>query len=158
MDMSRAENSFRWNVVVVIATLIAVCPAHASPPAEQTLDQLKARVSSANTGDKPRLCLLIAERQLAEADKAYAAVETERGQASLTDALAYTEMARDYAIQTHKSEKQTEIAVRGMIRKLNDMLHTLSHEEQTPLKNAVGRLQHVRDDLLKAMFPKGGAK
>jgi signal transduction histidine kinase len=156
--MSSVRNSFRWNIVVAVAALIAALTASATPPAEQTLDELKARISSASTGDKPRLCLLIAQRQLEEADKAYAAVENERGQASLTDALAYTEMARDYAIQAHKNEKQTEIAVRGMIRKLNDMLHTLSHEEQTPLKNAVGRLQHVRDDLLKAMFPKGGAK
>jgi hypothetical protein len=156
--MNRVGNSFRWNIVVVVAALIATLTARATPPAEQTLDELKARISSASTGDKPRLCLLIAERQLEEADKAYAAVENEKGQASLTDALAYTEMARDYAIRSHKNEKQTEIAVRGMIRRLNDMLHTLSHEEQAPLKNAVGRLQHVRDDLLKAMFPKGGAK
>jgi signal transduction histidine kinase len=156
--MSSVRNSFRWNIVVAVAALITGLTARATPPAEQTLDELKARISSASTGEKPRLCLLIAQRQLEEADKAYAAVENERGQASLTDALAYTEMARDYAIQAHKNEKQTEIAVRGMIRKLNDMLHTLSHEEQTPLKNAVGRLQHVRDDLLKAMFPKGGAK
>jgi signal transduction histidine kinase len=156
--MSSVRNSFRWNIVVAMAALITGLTARATPPAEQTLDELKARISSASTGEKPRLCLLIAQRQLEEADKAYAAVENERGQASLTDALAYTEMARDYAIQAHKNEKQTEIAVRGMIRKLNDMLHTLSHEEQTPLKNAVGRLQHVRDDLLKAMFPKGGAK
>jgi signal transduction histidine kinase len=156
--MSSVRNSFRWNIVVAVAALITGLTARATPPAEQTLDELKARISSASTGEKPRLCLLIAQRQLEEADKAYAAVENERGQASLTDALAYTEMARDYAIESHKNEKQTEIAVRGMIRKLNDMLHTLSHEEQTPLKNAVGRLQRVRDDLLKAMFPKGGAK
>jgi signal transduction histidine kinase len=154
--MGRAGNSFRWSAVVATVALIATLSARAISPAEQTLDQLKARISSANTGDKPRLCLQIAQRQLEEADKAYAAVENEKGQASLTDALAYTEMARDYAIETHRNEKQTEIAVRGMIRRLNDMLHTLSHEEQAPLKNAIGRLQHVRDDLLKAMFPKGG--
>jgi hypothetical protein len=154
--MGRAGNSFRWSAVVATVALIATLSARAISPAEQTLDQLKARISSANTGDKPRLCLQIAQRQLEEADKAYAAVENEKGQASLTDALAYTEMARDYAIETHRNEKQIEIAVRGMIRRLNDMLHTLSHEEQAPLKNAIGRLQHVRDDLLKAMFPKGG--
>jgi hypothetical protein len=153
--MSRAGHSFCWKIVVAVAALIAAWTARAVPPAEQTLDQLKARVSSASTGDKTHLCLQIAQRQLEEADKAYAAVENEKGEANLTDVLAYTEMARDYAIQSHKNEKQTEIAVRAMIRKLDDMLHTLSHEEQVPLKNAVGRLQHVRDDLLKAMFPKG---
>jgi signal transduction histidine kinase len=156
--MCGSRNSFRWSAVVAGAALIATLSVGTAVAAEQTLDELKARVTSANTSDRPRLCLQIAALQLAEADRAYAAIENEKAQARLVDALAYSEMARDYAIQAHKNEKQTEIAVRGMIRRLTDMLHTLSHEEQTPLRDAIGRLQHVRDDLLKAMFPKGGAK
>ena len=42
-----------------------------------------------------------------------------------------------------------------MARKLNDMMHTLAHDDQEPLRQAIGRLQRVRDDLLAAMFHKG---
>jgi hypothetical protein len=42
-----------------------------------------------------------------------------------------------------------------MTRKLNDLLHVVAHEEQGPVKEAIGRLERVRDDLLAAMFPKG---
>jgi hypothetical protein len=138
---------------LVLVILLAVLAQGAN---EATVDQLKAKVPSASAGDKPRICLQIAERQLTAADKLYIASENDKGQAALNDTLTYSESARDYAIQSHKHEKQTEIAVRGMIRKLNDMLHTLSRDEQPPIKDAIGRLQRVRDDLLQSMFPKGG--
>jgi len=42
-----------------------------------------------------------------------------------------------------------------MSRKLTDLLHSLGREEQVPVRDAINRLQRVRDDLLFAMFPKG---
>jgi hypothetical protein len=139
---------------LLLARLLAALLAHAAT--EPTIDQLKARVETAGVGDKPKLCVQIAQRQLTTADKLYIASENEKGQVALNDTLTYSESARDYAIKSHKYEKQTEIAMRGMIRKLNDMLHTLSRDEQGPIKDAIGRLQRVRDDLLQSMFPKGG--
>jgi hypothetical protein len=97
----------------------------------------------------------IAQKQLAEADKLYAASEIEKGQAALTDVVAFSELARDYAIQSHKYQKQTEIAARTMTRKLTDLMHSLGRDDQAPVRDAINRLQRVRDDLLTAMFPKG---
>jgi hypothetical protein len=151
--MGRLGGPFRWGIVVAI--LIAALGVCTGLAAEPTLEELKARVTSASPSEKPRLCVEIAERQLDEGDKLYAASEDERGQAALTDVVTFSEMARDYAIRSHKHEKQTEIAVRGMIRRLNDIVHTLPNEEQSPLKDAINHLQRVRDDLLVAMFPKG---
>ena len=93
--------------------------------------------------------------QLAEADKLYAVSDVGKAQNALTDVVAYSELARDYAIQSHKYQKQSEIAVRGMTRKLTDILHSLGHQDQAAVKDAVTRLQQVRDDLLSAMFKKG---
>ena len=122
---------------------------------EPTVDELKAKLSSASVGDKPHLCVQIAQKQLAEADKQYAASDFEKGQAALTDVVAFSELARDYAIQSHKYQKQAEIATRAMTRKLTDILHSLGHEDQKPVQDAINHLQRVRDDLLMAMFPKG---
>jgi len=149
--MGGLGSRFRWLGAGAAIAVVTVAMAAVEP----TIEELKARVASASVGDKPRICVQIAERQLNEADKLYAASEDEKGQAPLTDAVAFSELARDYAIQSHKHEKQTEIAVRGMIRKLNDLLHTLPREEEAPVKDAVSRLQRVRDDLLHSMFPKG---
>ncbi len=120
------------------------------------MDQLKARVASTSLSDRPHLCIQIAEKQLNESDKLYAAADVPKAREFLTDVVAYSELARDYAIQTHKYQKQSEIAVRRMSRKLTAILHTLGHEEQAPVKDAVDRLQRVSDDLLASMFKKAG--
>lgn len=94
--------------------------------------------------------------RLNEADKLFAAGDTDKAQAALTDVVAYSELARDYSIQSHKYQKQSEIAVRGMTRKLTDILHTLGQADQSAVKDAVNRLNRVRDDLLASMFKRGG--
>jgi hypothetical protein len=135
----------------LLGALAAKAPAHPQP----TLDELKTKLGSAKGGERPRLCVEIAQRQLDAADKLYAGDDIEKAQASLTDVADYCERARDYAIQSHKREKQTEIAVRAMARRLTDIMHTLPNESEGPVKACISRLQRVRDDLLAAMFPKG---
>jgi hypothetical protein len=142
-----------WGTVALLA--LAAVMARAVPSNEPSVEDLKARLASASIGDRPHLCVQIAHRQLVEADKLYAAAEVEKGQAALVDVVAYSELARDYAIQSHKYQKQSEIAVRAMARKLTELMHSLGHDEQAPVQDAINRLQRVRDDLLKAMFPKG---
>lgn len=146
---------FRLWGTVILFVLVAAVTASAAPRDEPTVEELKARVASTSIGDRPHLCVHIAQKQLAEADKLYAAAEVEKGQAALVDVVAYSELARDYAIQSHKYQKQSEIAVRAMTRKLTEVLHSLGHDEQAPVRDAINRLQRVRDDLLKSMFPKG---
>jgi hypothetical protein len=143
-----------WGAVTLIALLAAVT-AYAASNNDLSVEQLKAKLSSTSVGDRPHLCVQIAQKQLAEADKQYAAADFEKGEAALTDVVAYSELARDYAIQSHKYQKQSEIAVRTMARKLTELMHSLGHEDQAPVRDAVNRLQRVRDDLLMAMFPKG---
>jgi hypothetical protein len=142
-----------WGTVTLLA--LATVMARAVPGNEPSVDELKARLSSLSVGDRPHLCVQIAKKQLAEADKFYAAAEVEKGQAALVDVVAFSELARDYAIQSHKYQKQSEIAVRVMARKLTELLHSLGHDDQAPVQDAINRMQRVRDDLLKAMFPKG---
>ncbi len=139
--------------VLLIATFAVT--ATAASRDEATVEQLKSRLSSASVPDRPHLCVEIAEKQLTETDKLYAASDVEKAQASLTDVVEYSEKARDYAIQSHKYQKQAEIAVRGMARKLTELLHSLGKDEQAPVKEAVTRLERVRDDLLSSMFKKG---
>lgn len=140
----------------MLLTLVAASVAARSAPSNSpTVEQLKSKLASTDVRDRPHLCVEIAQQQLTEADKLYAASEFEKGQAALTDVVAYAELARDYAIQSHKYQKQAEIATRNMTRKLNDLLHSLGGPDQAPVRDAINRLQRVRDDLLSAMFPKG---
>jgi hypothetical protein len=145
----------RFSALLSVSVLIAALTTGALAAADPAVDAMKAKLSSIGIGDRPHLCVQIAEHQLAETDRLYAASDVENAQATLTDVVAYSELARDYAVQSHKYQKQTEIAVRGMTRKLTEVLHVLAHDDQTPVREAINRLQRVRDDLLAAMFKKG---
>jgi len=125
---------------------------------EPTIEELKARVANTSNSDRPPLCIRISERQLEEADRLYVAGDIEKWNAALVDVVAFAELARDSSIQSHKHEKQCEIAIRKEVRKLSDLKHTVSHDDQDEVQNTVDQLEKVRDDLLLAMFPKGGKK
>src|SRR5208283_5349491 len=141
--MQGVRNSLRvWGAVLLAATIIGVTLQAASGP-EPTVEELKAKLSSTSIGDRPHLCLQIAQRRLTETNSLYAAADYEKGQAALTDVAAFAELARDYSIQSHKHQKQTEIAVREMARKLTDLMHSLPHDDQAPVQDAVTRLQRV---------------
>jgi hypothetical protein len=153
------EHSRFWRVVAagLVLSTLAVAPALKGAE-EPTLEELKGRVADAGIADRPRLCLQISERQVGAAGRFYVAGDSEQAKAALADVVAYSELARDYAIQSRKHEKQSEIAIRKMTRKLTDLKHTVSHEDQEQVQNAIDRLQRIRDDLLVAMFPKVGKK
>ncbi len=139
----------------VLFLLVAGLATDAVPLADPGVEEMKARVATISVGDRPHLCVQIAERELADVDKLYTAADIEHAQTELNDVVTYSEMARDYSIQSHKYQKQTEIAVRVMTRKLTEVLHLLSHDDQAPVREAITRMQRVRDDLLAAMFKKG---
>jgi hypothetical protein len=148
-----------WRVAAagVMFSTLAASPALARSP-EPTIEELKARVANATVADRPPLCVHVSEKQLDAADRFYVAGDSEKAQSALADVIAYAELSRDYAIQSHKHEKQTEIAIRKMVRKLGDLEHTISHDDQQQVQSTVERLQRIRDDLLVAMFPKVGKK
>ena len=151
--MLGARNVFRFRAAALL--LLAAVAVSTTASTEPSVEELKARLSSASVGDRPHLCIHIAQKQLAVADKLYAAGEVEKAQAALSDVVAYSELARDYAIQSHKYQKQAEIATRTMTRKLTELMHSLGQNDQAPVRDAINHLQRVRDDLLAAMFPKG---
>jgi hypothetical protein len=146
---------FRRIAALGLAFSTLTLSANATGREQPALEELKARVPNASIADRPVLCLHISELQLGAADRFYVAGDSEQAQAALADVVAFSELARDYSIRSHKHEKQSEIAIRKMARKLADMKHTVSHEDQDQVQTTVNRLQRIRDDLLAAMFPKG---
>jgi|SRR5580698_4764949 hypothetical protein len=156
---SRMEYSRFWRVAAAVLIFSAlVAPSILSGRERPSVEELKGRLANADVADRPPLCIQISEMLLGEADRLYVAGDNEKAQAELADVITYSESARDYAIQSRKHEKQAEIAIRKMVRKLNDVKHTVSHDDQVQIQSTIDRLQSVRDDLLIAMFPKVGKK
>ena len=150
----------RWWRVVAVGLMVSALGTvfGVSAGEEPTIEELKERMADAKIVDRPPLCVQISERQVGAAGRFYIAGDSEQMKAALIDVVTFSELARDYSIQSHKHEKQSEIAIRKMIRKLADLKHAVAHEEQEQVQTTIDRLQRVRDDLLVAMFPKVGKK
>jgi hypothetical protein len=153
------EHSRFWRIAAAGLVLAMAAAAFARASSQQpTLEELKERAANASAAERPSLCIHISELQLDAADRFYVAGDSEQAKAALADVVAYSELARDSAIQARKHEKQSEIAIRKMAHKLADLKHTVPHDDQDQVQNTVDRLQTIRDDLLAAMFPKGVKK
>jgi hypothetical protein len=146
----------RW--AAVLAVVILMGQSGRMMALNQSLQEMKSRIATTNIADRPQLCLDISERQLEVATQYYVAGETAKAQAALADVAAFSRMASDYAIQSHRKQKQSEIAIRKMARKLEDLKHTVLQEDQKEIQDTINRLQTLRDDLLGAMFSQGGKK
>ncbi len=148
----RGHSRFGWAAAAVLALAASFAQATSQEP---TLDELKAKVSRAGIADRPPLCIQISEQQMGAAGRFYTAGDSDQARAALVDVVAFSELARDYSIQSHKHEKQSEIAIRAMVRKLVNLKHAVAHEDQEQVQSTLDSLQRIRDDLLAAMWSKG---
>jgi hypothetical protein len=122
---------------------------------DETLDQLKERANAAQGGERVKLCLEVAQRQLAAADKLYTDGKVDDAAAAVKDIASYSEMAGDTAVESGKKLKDAEISVRKISQRLGDIKRTLNFDDQQPVQDIVDRLERVRTNLLTKMF---GAK
>jgi len=119
---------------------------------DETVDSLKSRLQSASAEERPQLCVRIAQLRLRDADKLYDEGHVNEARAAVDDIIAYSQKARDAAIQSKKHMKNVEIATRKMSEKLSDIKRTLAFEDQPPIEQAIRQLEEIRTALLNAMF------
>jgi hypothetical protein len=119
---------------------------------DESVEGLKARFENARVEDRTQIGVRIAQQQLRNADQLYASGHVDQAQAAVEDLVTYCEKARDAALQTRKHLKNVEIDVRRMAEKLRDIKRTVAFEDQSPIEQAIRRLEDVRTTMLKEMF------
>jgi hypothetical protein len=137
--------------------LTTVLIAGVSVPAaakNESLESLKARAASADSSQQVELFTRVAELQLEQLSVAYEQGNPEQVEAALHDILEYGLKAAKSSQDTGKRMKQTEIAIRKIANRLEDIRKTLSFEERQPVATAIERLESARTDLLHHMFKK----
>jgi hypothetical protein len=145
---------WRFILRALFGTVLALaCAAPSVCAAEASVDELKERLAHAAVTDQPGIGIEIAHLQLNAAAKLYTDNEPDNAAAALNDVAQYCERAGTASIDSRSHEKQTEISVRKMIRRLVDMKHAAVQEDQGAIQSAIDRLDRVRDRLLKSMFP-----
>ena len=141
----RARNQFWVAALLLLACSLAFAR-------KETLEELKAKLSSAKLSDQPKLCLEIAQQQLDATQKAYQASQTQQAQSLLQEVVNYAQKAGDAARKSRKHIKKTEIEVRKMSRRLQDLKPTVDLDSRQPVQDAINRLEHIRTQLLMQMF------
>ena len=115
----------RLVIPVLLAALASACWA----AADETVDQLKARLENARPDERIEVCLQIAHQQIRNADKFYNDGNVEQGRAAIEDIVTYS-------------------------KKLRDIKRTLALDDQPPVEKAIERMEAIRTTLLKEMFRK----
>ena len=136
-------------VLLVLAVVACSLPGFAR---RETVEELKAKLSTAKLSDQPKICLEIARRQLDAMQKAYDAGQLPQGQKLLQEVVDYSQQAGDAARKSRKQIKKTEIEMRKMSRRLQDLKPTLEVDSRPPVQDAINRLEHIRTQLLMQMF------
>jgi polyhydroxyalkanoate synthesis regulator phasin len=129
--------------------IIALC----ARAADKSIEAMKAEADKASGGHQAKLCSELAEHLVKVADQQFNQGNDDQGRATVQDILKYASKARDAAIQSHDSMKQTEIHLREAQRRLEWLKRTLSVDDRPPLDAVEKKIEQFRQDLLDAMFP-----
>lgn len=121
--------------------------------AEKSIDAKKAEAEKASGGHQAKLCSELAEQLVSVADQQFNDGNSQQGQATVQDVLKYAAKARDAAIQSHDSLKQTEIHLRETQRRLESLKRSLSVDDRPAVDAVEKQIEQFRQDLLDAMFP-----
>jgi hypothetical protein len=134
-------------ILVLLATMVG----YASDK-NDTLEQLKAKAETAEGKHQIDLLTEIAERQLKATDDGYSAGNVEQAKAALKDVVEYGVRAAKEATDTGKHMKRTEIALRKIADKLDNIGKSVDFDTRPPVVDAVRKLEAARNDLLFRMF------
>jgi len=136
-------------LILMPLVLLAVAGATTQP---ESIDSLKEQAAKATGKQQAELDVKIAEHQVRALDADYNSGNVERAQVALKDVVEYSQRAATAASDSGKHLKQTEVAMRKMAEKLQDIQKTLSVDDRPPVKEAVEKLQKLREELLARMF------
>ena len=119
---------------------------------QQPVEALKEQAEKAHGGHQATLCAEVAQALVEVADKQFAEGKSDQGQATLKEILEYATKARDVAVASHGKMKETEIRLREVHRRLEDVKHTLAADDRPQVENIQKQLDQFRLDILNEMF------
>ena len=120
--------------------------------------QVAAKATSEPLDHQPDLYVKAAQDQLKVVNSLYDENKTEEGKNAVEVLTAYCDKAADSAVRSGKKLKRTEIEIRKIADRLAEMQHSLSFDDQAPVKAAAQHLQDLRTRLLDQMFSKDKKK
>ena len=153
----------RWTILPVGLTFIGIVLTGSPAMGRDTEQQLLERVQSEpNPIKKAKEEIRLANFKLSHIKDAYSQGNVEDGTkllSALVDVMKTTwktlqDSGRSAAKQP-QGFRELEISLREDVRVLQDLARTVGYFDRTPLENTVQELEHIHDEVLKALFPGG---
>ena len=144
----RIRAIWMMSAVVVLAAIAAT-----AVDKKGTIEELKERLENTTKAkDRVELAVVIAERQFESADQAYGAGKIEEGQKEIADVEKYGVLAANESSKSRQRMKQTEIALRKVEDRLDNLAHSVDIDSRPPVSDALSRIDKARSALLLHMF------
>jgi len=153
----------RWTSLPVGLTFIGIVLTGTPAMGRDTEQQLLARIQSEqNPIKKAKEEIKLANFKLSHIQDAYSQGNIEEGakllgtfvEAMKTSWKTLQDSGRIAAKQP-QGFRELEISLREDVRALQDLGRTVGYFDRAPLDNAVQELEHMHDEVIKALFPGG---
>lgn len=120
--------------------------------AGDSLSDLRKRADAAHGSNCASLCLQAAQALVEESHELFGKGDAAAAQLSVKDAMDYARRGTDASLASKKRRKETEIALRKLEKRLNDMARTLEIDQRAPLHADISAIENLRAKLLSSMF------
>jgi|SRR4051812_27251166 hypothetical protein len=125
----------------------------ASAKEPETIDQLKARAATAEQNKQPELYSKLAKEQLEAANEVYGS-NAEQARKLIDDTADSAEKASKASLASGKRQKKTEIDLRQLAKRMDDIGRSWAFDDRAPVKAAMDRVESARSKILDRMFEK----
>lgn len=115
---------------------------------------LKSRVDAASGSDKIKLAVEYTDDRTRAADRAFIQGKDEEALADLKNVAEYAQIASQTAIQTRKHQKETEIALRKIAFRLDNIKKARPYEDQAAVQSTIDAVLLAHDNVLNSEFEK----
>lgn len=148
----RPVMTHRVMTICLVAATVLVATMTVAVDKKGTIEELKERLKNANPKDRVELAVVITQRQIEAAEKAYNDGDVDAGQKDIGDVAEYGVMAATEAADSGKKMKHTEIDLRKVSEKLDNLARSVDLDSRPPVRDAYNKLEAARNKLLMRMF------
>lgn len=117
---------------------------------------LQHRADEASGAECARLSMLAARQALEDANRLFGSGDVKAAHHAIDTSWRYARRSVDCSLRARKSEKATEINLRELIRRMDDISQTLDSVDRPHLSQVLAELEKQRQRLLQALFGAAG--
>jgi hypothetical protein len=150
VDHNRAQEVIMRKLVIALILGLALS---ATAKEQETIDQLKLRAAAADQKHQPELYSRLAQMQLDSASDLYA-TNPEQARDLVTQSADSAEKASAACVASGKRDKKTEIDLRQLGKRMDDVIRTWAFDDRAQVESAVKRVETARSKILDRMFEK----